>query len=201
MKNYPPSYHQVNDQQKMIAIIQQYPLAMLVLVKNGKPLITHLPIIIDEESGKLFGHIDKNNPQANLLKDNKEVTLVFKGPDTYISPSVYTTEQLPTWNYITVHITGKVTEISNLEKAKHYMVAMTEFLESPDHNYQLKIDNPKMDKFIHYIHAFEIEITHWEGKFKLSQDKCEQDQENAKKELIKKSNEDITGFINGMYKL
>ncbi|MCF6308208.1 MAG: FMN-binding negative transcriptional regulator [Flavobacteriaceae bacterium] len=200
MNNYPPPYHQSNDRQKMIAIIKQYPLAMLVSVKDDKPLITHLPVIFNEETGKLLGHIDLNNPQANLLKDNKEVTLVFKGSDTYISPSVYTTEQLPTWNYIIVHITGNVTAITNPEKAKQTMVSMTEFLEAPDHKFQLTIDNPKMDKFIHYIHAFEIEITHWEGKFKLSQDKFEQDQENAKQELIKKSNEDIIGFINTIYK-
>ncbi|PHS68101.1 MAG: transcriptional regulator [Flavobacterium sp.] len=184
----------------MIAIIKQYPLAMLVSVKDNKPLITHLPVIYNEETGKLVGHIDLNNTQANLLKENKEVTLVFKGLDTYISPCVYTTEQLPTWNYIIVHITGNVTAITNPEKAKQTMVSMTKFLEAPDHKFHLAINNPKMDKFIHYIHAFEIEITHWEGKFKLSQDKCEQDQENAKQELIKKSNEDITGFINTIYK-
>ncbi len=200
MKNYPPPYHQVNDQQKMIAVIKQFPLAMLVSVKNSKPLITHLPIIFDEETRNLVGHIDLINPQADLLKNNKEVTLIFKGPDCYISPSVYTTEQLPTWNYIMLHLTGKANQISDKEKAKKVMVAMTQFLEAPDHKFQLAIDNPKMDKFIHYIHAFEIEITHWEGKFKLSQDKCEQDQVNAKQELIKKSNEDITGFINTIYK-
>jgi len=184
----------------MIALIKKFPLAMLVSIIDNKPIISHLPLIFNEESGKLVGHIDLNNPQADLLKDNKEVTLVFKGPDCYISPNVYTTEQLPTWNYLMVHITGKAAKISNLDKAKQTMVAMTEFLEAPVHNYRLAINNPKMDKFIHYIHAFEIEITHWEGKFKLSQDKCEQDQENAKQEIIKKSNEDITGFINSIYK-
>jgi len=196
---YPPPFHQVNDKQKMAAVIKQFPLAMVVSVINEKPLITHLPIIFNEDTGKLVGHIDLNNPQTSYLKDNKEVTLIFKGPDTYISPSVYTTNQLPTWNYLMVHITGKATKISNLEKSKQTMVAMTEFLEAPDHNYRLTIDNPKMDKFIHYIHAFEIDITHWEGKFKLSQDKCEQDQENAKQELIKKSSSDTTGFIDKMY--
>jgi len=129
LKNYPPSCHQSHDKKKMIEIIKQFPLAMLVSVKDDKPLITHLPVIINEETGKLVGHIDLNNPQANLLKDNKEVTLVFKGPDCYISPSVYTTEQLPTWNYLMVHITGKVNKISNLEKAKQTMVAMTVFLQ------------------------------------------------------------------------
>ena len=56
-----------------------------------------------------------------------------------------------------------------------------------------------MEKFIHYIHAFEIEITNWEGKFKLSQDKCEEDQEKAKQELLKNSTKDNGGFFEFPY--
>ena len=57
-----------------------------------------------------------------------------------------------------------------------------------------------MERLINYIQAFEIEITHWEGKFKLSQDKIPQDFENAKGELIKKSRKDVSGFIERIYK-
>ena len=56
-----------------------------------------------------------------------------------------------------------------------------------------------MKRSINYIQAFDITITKWDGKFKLSQDKIEQDQENAKKELIKKSSKGATGFIEEMY--
>jgi len=183
----------------MIAIIKQYPLAMLVSVIDKAPIITHLPLIYNEETGKLVGHIDKNNLQVDSLKGNKEVTLVFKGPDTYISPSIYTTEQLPTWNYLMVHLTGKASAITNPEKAKKTLVDMTNFLEAPENKYSLTIDNPKMERAINYIHAFEIEITNWEGKFKLSQDKCVQDQENAKQELIKSSQKDINDFLDEIY--
>ena len=86
MNNYPPRHHQSNDKQKMIAIIKQYPLAMLVSALNGKPLITHIPIIYNDTTGKLVAHIDKFNPQVASLKNGGEVTVVFKGPDSYISP-------------------------------------------------------------------------------------------------------------------
>jgi len=56
-----------------------------------------------------------------------------------------------------------------------------------------------MKRSINYIQAFHITITNWEGKFKISQDKIEQDQENAKKELIRKSGEGAGGFIEEMY--
>lgn len=199
MNNYPPQYHQSKDKEKLIAVVKKYPLASIISVSDGKPLITHLPVIYNEKTGTLVGHIDKNNPQAKFLQKNKEVNLIFKGPDTYISPSVYTTIQLPTWNYIIVHIKGIATSITDPEKAKQTLVDMTSCLEAPEHLYRLDMNDSKMERAINYIHAFEIEITSWEGKFKLSQDKCDKDQEHAKQELIKKSSTNHTGFINEIY--
>ncbi|MFT5103252.1 MAG: transcriptional regulator, partial [Candidatus Latescibacterota bacterium] len=121
------------------------------------------------------------------------------GPDTYISPSVYTTKQLPTWNYIFVHITGTITLINDPEKAKETMVAMTTFLEAPQHKFSLEQKNTRMHRAINDIQAFEITITAWDGKFKLSQDKIEKDQENAKQELLKNSPENSHSFIQNMY--
>ena len=196
---YPPPHHQVKDIDKMIAVIKNYPLGMLVSAKDGVPFVTHIPIIYNDELGKLVAHMDKFNPQLETLIDGVEVTAVFKGPDTYISPGIYTTKQLPTWNYIIVHVTGTITLINDPEAAKDTMIAMAEFLERPDHKFILEKDNPRMKRSINYIQAFDITITKWDGKFKLSQDKIEQDQENAKQELIKKSSKGATGFIEEMY--
>lgn len=196
---YPPKHHQTNDQQKMITVMKQYPFAMLVSVIEGKPLITHIPIIYNDKTGKLVAHIDKYNPQVASLKEGADVTVVFRGPDTYISPSVYTTKQLPTWNYIIVHIKGTVSLINDPEEAKDTMIAMTEFLEGKEQKFVLEKGNRGMRNSINYIQAFEINITDWEGKFKLSQDKKQQDQVNAKQELINKSRKDITGFIDEIY--
>ncbi len=197
---YPPPHHQVDDIDKMIAVIKQYPLGMLVSVKDNKPFLTHIPFIYNNKTGRLVAHIDKSNPQLETLQNGASVTVVFKGPDCYISPSVYTSEnQLPTWNYIIVHITGNVQLLNNPEAAKQSMITMTEFLEKPDHKFILHKDNPKMEQFVNYIQTFEIEITNWEGKFKLSQDKSEVDQEHAKQALIKKSEASISGFIKTIY--
>jgi transcriptional regulator len=196
---YPPPHHQIQDIQKMITVIKAYPLGMLVSAENGKPFVTHIPIIYNDATGKLVAHIDKYNPQLATLQDGAEVTIVFRGPDTYISPSVYTTKQLPTWNYIFVHITGTITLINDPEKAKETMVAMTTFLEAPQHKFSLEQKNTRMHRAINDIQAFEITITAWDGKFKLSQDKIEKDQENAKQELLKNSPENSHSFIQNMY--
>ena len=57
-----------------------------------------------------------------------------------------------------------------------------------------------MERLIDYIQAFEIGITNWEGKFKLSQDKNAQDFENAKEELKRNSQKDVSIFIEEIYK-
>ena len=197
---YPPPHHQSQDIEKMISVIKNFPLGILVTAKDGTPFITHIPFIYNKTSKKLVAHLDRNNPQMETLNDGAEVTVVFKGPDTYISPSIYTTPQLPTWNYIIVHLTGKLNLIDEPEAVKQTMVDMTEFLESEAQNFILKKDDPRMDRLIAYIQAFEIEITHWEGKFKLSQDKNSQDFENAKEELKRNSKNDVSIFIEEIYK-
>ncbi len=196
---YPPKHHQDSNINNMIKVIKKYPLATVISVKDNEPLITHLPLIYRETDKKLIGHIDIYNPQAELLKDNNSVTIIFSGPQCYISPRVYTTTQLPTWNYIKVHLKGLVIEVNDEKKVKQSLVDMTDFLEAPYHKYKLKMDNPRMHGLINYIKGFEIDITSWEGKFKLSQDKKKSDMENAKAELLKKSKENINTFLDEIF--
>lgn len=196
---YPPPYHQTHDKAQMIAVMKAFPFGMLVTAKDNKPFITHIPIIYNDESGRLVAHIDAQNPQVETLKTGNEAMAVFKGPDCYISPSVYASEQLPTWNYFIVHITGRLRMIDDPEAAKDTMIAMTAFLEGDDPGFVLEKDNPKMDRMVNYIRAFEIEITHWDGKFKLSQDKSAEDYELARKALIAHSRKGGAEFIQNMY--
>ncbi|MCA0133609.1 FMN-binding negative transcriptional regulator [Winogradskyella alexanderae] len=195
--NYPPKHHQDNDRDHMIEVIKTYPLATVISVDNKTPLITHLPLIY--ENGKLIGHIDIYNPQAKLLKDNNDVTILFTGPQCYISPSIYGTTQLPTWNYIKVHLKGKVQAIESKESLKQSLITMTEFLEAPDHKYVLEPNNPRLNRNLNYIEMFEITITDWEGKFKLSQDKKPSDRNFARKELIRANQESISQFLDKVF--
>lgn len=195
--NYPPKQHQDDNHEHMIEVIKTYPLAILISVKDNVPLISHLPLIYSE--GKLIGHLDTYNPQAELLKDSNDVTIIFSGPQCYISPSIYSTTQLPTWNYIMVHLKGTVKEIADPKTVMQSMIDLTSFLEAPEHKYTLALDNPRMAQFISYVRGFEIDITHWEGKFKLSQDKKPSDIESARNELIRANQESIKMFLDQVF--
>lgn len=196
--SYPPKIHQDSNINHMVEVIKTYPLATVISVENNQPFITHLPLIYNE-FGKLIGHIDKQNPQASLLRNNLPITVIFSGPQCYISPSIYTTTQLPTWNYIKVHLKGTVKAIESKDALKESIIKMTAFLEAPEHKYVLEPDNQRMTGALDYIDMFEISIDTWEGKFKLSQDKKPQDIANAKAELIRANQENIAQFLNTIF--
>lgn len=199
MNKYPPPHHQDHEISNMIEVIKSYSLATVISVKDNTPLITHLPLIYRESDGKLIGHIDIYNPQTALMKDNNEVSIIFSGPQCYISPAVYTTTQLPTWNYIKVHLKGNVMAIESKAALKESLIIMTEFLEQPEHKYVLEADNPRMERALDYIKMFEITITDWEGKFKLSQDKKPKDTANAREELMRINQTKISEFLDHVF--
>lgn len=198
---YPPKHHQEDDYQNIIRLMETCPLATLISADEQEVLVTHLPLMFhpNEKWGTLVGHIDKFNPQLKHFSAEKEITILFNGPETYISPSVYATTQLPTWNYIKAHLKGKIQLEKKPSKLKEMLIDMTEKLEGKSPNYILEKDNPRMQKALDYIVGFTIEIITWEGKYKLSQDKRKDDQERAKERLIKE-NVNMKTTIENLYK-
>lgn len=191
--DYPPKIFQEDERSHLIEVIKSFPLATIISVKDGKPLLTHLPLIL--EGDVLVGHLDLYNPQVPLLQDGQPITVLFSGPQCYISPSIYTTTQLPTWNYVKVHLEGQVQAVTDPKKIQQSLIAMTQFLEGDAQQYELAPDNPQMAKYLPYVHGFEITITSWEGKFKLSQNRNRTDFNLAKEQLIKLNQESIRRFL------
>lgn len=194
---YPPKHHQDNNFDHQLKTIQQFPLATLISANGEDCLTTHIPLIHQTDGstyGKLIGHLDKFNPQCKFLS-NRKVYIIFSGPNTYISPNTYTTKQLPTWNYVKVHLEGTAKIIHSPEVIKKSMVDMTHFLETSDNPYVLDYNDPRMDQLINYITGIEIEITKAEGKFKLSQDKIPADTKQAREKLIVDNQKSLRNFI------
>lgn len=183
--HYPPPHHQESNFENIIALMQTYPLATIVTAKNEDILSSHTPLIYqaNNELGRLIGHLDKYNPQLDHFRSNEKVELIFNGPQVYISPSVYGTTQLPTWNYFKAHLKGRIKIEDDQEKVKQSLINMTAFLEGENPAYTLESNNPRMAAALDYIVGFHIEIDSWEGKYKISQDKRKDDQLRAKKAM------------------
>lgn len=183
--HYPPPHHQESNFDNIIALMQTYPLATIITAKNEDILSSHTPLIYqaNNELGRLIGHLDKYNPQLDHFRSNEKVELIFNGPQVYISPSVYGTTQLPTWNYFKAHLKGRIKIEDDQEKVKQSLINMTAFLEGENPAYTLESNNPRMAAALDYIVGFHIEIDSWEGKYKISQDKRKDDQVRAKKAM------------------
>lgn len=72
------------------------------------------------------------------------------------------TDQLPTWNYIKVHLEGNCSIINSNEEVKKSMVEMIGQMENNLSGYHIEMDDPKMEKLINYVIGFEIDIKKWE---------------------------------------
>ena len=108
-------------------------IAFATLVTQGDEGITanHLPLLLDGENGILRGHVARANPVWRDIKPGSEGLAVFLGPHAYVSPSWYpskaeTGKVVPTWNYITVHVHGRITVMEDAAWLRAHVGALTQ---------------------------------------------------------------------------
>lgn len=195
---YPPKRHLEHDEEKLYAVVERFKFATVISGQpNGEPIVTHVPMTLDRSRGKkgvLFGHMDRANPQVDLLEGRK-VLVLFHGPNAYISPYVYETDQLPTWNSITVHVKG---EARLLRDQQSLLRGLQSICEKEDHRpgaYRLNLQDRRIDQLINFIVGFEVEIEEMIGRFKLSQDRNETDRRRAAEELARRTEEGERALI------
>lgn len=191
MADYPPHYYLQHDAHQHVELIRKYPLATLIVASEDVPFATPLPLILMEEdtsprsksSMQLAGHLDANNPAARLIQDGLKALVIFHGPSVYISPTDYTTRQLPTYNYMQVHVRGtfvRHTEDAAIHADIHALVRAME----PEGKWELADDDPRVPVLIPHIVGFRIQVEEMTGRFKLSQDKNAKDRGVTWRKLI-----------------
>ena len=115
--SYPPQAYNEADFNVLWQLVREQPLATFIVASNDTPYATPVPLVpVDEH--ELLGHLDANNPAASLVKDGQSVLAIFHGRNAYISPTDYTTRQLPTYNYEQVHVRGNLRRLENPQLVK-----------------------------------------------------------------------------------
>lgn len=165
---------------------------MLITEHDGYPCISHLPFLFEPDvgsHGKLIGHMAKDNPQWKSLIGIESIVVVFNGAHGYISPTLYSTPGVPTWNYAVVHLHGKPTVIEDPAEVEDILDKLTTNFESSQLNpWEMSFPIEK-NKLLQMIVGFEIDIQTIKGKFKLSQNRTAQEQQNIINELGQSSHQ------------
>jgi transcriptional regulator len=167
---YIPKHFKITEEDVIYEAIEKYSFATLFSQHQGEPCATHLPLILNREKNTLYGHFARANNQWKDI-ENQQVLVVFQGPHCYISPSWYeTTKAVPTWNYVSVHVYGKVEIVEDPKLVFDSLNDMVNKYEAADSPYKLTgTDSGYIDSMMKGIVPFKINITKKEAKAKLSQ--------------------------------
>ena len=167
---YIPAYFKIEDENVMFDVMEKYSFATLFSQHNDQPYATHLPLTIDRENKVMYGHFARPNKQWQDAQ-NQLILTVFQGPHCYISPSWYETkEAVPTWNYVAVHVYGKLEIIDEPSVIHDSFEKMVVKYEKESSSYCLnEVDDELIAGMMKGIVAFKIHISKMEGKAKLSQ--------------------------------
>lgn len=188
---YIPKYFRIDDEEVIYDFIEKYSFATLVSQHNGEPYATHLPLMFYKSERALYGHFARPNEQW-MDVENQQVLAIFQGPHCYISPSWYeTTKAVPTWNYVSIHVYGKLEIIEDKKVMSDSLNDLVNKYESPDSTYNLSgVDPSYIEGMSKGIVAFRINITKIEGKAKLSQNHPTERQELVIQHLENSSQHD-----------
>ncbi|MDR7131381.1 transcriptional regulator [Algoriphagus sp. 4150] len=175
------------DDAELGAFIQKNAFATLVTQIDNRPWATHLPFVLDENKDGntvLSGHIAKANPQWRNLSENMEVLVIFQGPHAYISSSWYNHENVPTWNYMAVHVYGKIRFIEGEELLDHLKKLVNSYEDGRPNRISVEtMSENYVAKQLKALVGFEIVITEVHGSKKLSQNRDDVNHQNIVKNL------------------
>ena len=187
---YTPAFNRVEDRAVLLEAMRTWSFAVLFGPDaKGAPTATHLPLVVLDEGefGVLEGHFALANPHWKALA-GRETLVVFSGPHSYVSPSLYVERKsVPTWNYIAIHSTGTLELIPDVpgDDAGNFArkdALLKRLIASNEPAYAEQWNELPVAYRISTtagIVGFRIPIRKLEGKFKLSQNRPEQDRKNV----------------------
>jgi len=182
---YTPKHFDQKDIEALHAMIRGSGFGTLTTFNDEGIEASHLPMLLKHEVGTLgtlHGHMARGNGQWRRVSKTVPALAIFLGPNSYVTPSWYTTKQLtgkvvPTWNYVAVHAYGHLTFFDDPDELKTVISDLTEEHENTRPKPWEVSDAPAefIDAIAKGIVGFKFSITRLEGAWKLSQNRGEDD--------------------------
>ncbi|MCB0501291.1 MAG: FMN-binding negative transcriptional regulator [Bacteroidetes bacterium] len=190
---YIPKHFREDDIDKIKAFMKAYNFGVILSNDGSAMTGTHLPFLMQESDDGTFSlvsHLAAANPQLKHWEKSTNCLVIFSGPHGYVSPNLYAEQQnVPTWNYIAVHVYGNIKVYNDFEQKKVILNQSIQCFE-PDYQQQFESLDPKYrDKLINGMTGIEVQITQLEAKYKLSQNKSEISRKNVGDHFKNEGNE------------
>lgn len=194
---YVPQPFAWRDADEIAAFLDRFAFATLISTDaDDVPYASHLPLIFARGAphGTLRGHLAKANPQCAHLGD-QTLLAIFQGPHCYVSPDWYESAgQVPTWNYLAVHATGRSRVLSDDGEVAALLADLAAVHEGAREDLggappwtPAKLDPDAAAKLRGAVVAFEITIERLEAKAKLGQNRAAEDRRGAAAALARSS--------------
>ncbi|HKT90192.1 MAG TPA: FMN-binding negative transcriptional regulator [Candidatus Sulfotelmatobacter sp.] len=193
---YIPEHFRVREHETAVGFMRANPFAILVSNNGEAPFATHVPVVIREDGDRMTirGHVAKANPHWQYLQERAQCLMIFHGPHAYVSTSNYPAqENVPTWNYGAVHVYGEArvfSEPGELLKVLHDLIPTFEAAYAEQ---WASLSEPYRSRMLGHIVGFEIAVSKIEAKFKLSQNRTKEEQQNVIKSLSAASDTTVSG--------
>jgi transcriptional regulator len=198
-----PDIYKNENQEAITAFLKENSFGILINQTNGKLWATHIPLELGtNKEGKtiLEGHISKENPQWKGFAENDQILAIFSGPHSYISPSWYDHENVPTWNYIAVHVYGKIKIIEGDAVIQSLKRLVDKHEQNSENPVRIEDLSKKTMMQSRGIVAFEIEIEEIQAQQKMSQNRDDKNYQNIISELEKTNINQSIAVANEMKK-
>src|SRR6202165_893460 len=149
---------------------------------GSKPVASSLPFILtyaDDGTPQAAFHVARHNPLLKLADGKSRWLMAVTGADAYVSPDWYASpDQVPTWLYQAVHLSGAVRMLSEHELGPHLDALSTRFeswLAPKPPWTPAKMTAGRLDAMKKAIVGLLMTVEEVEGSFKLNQHKSDVD--------------------------
>ncbi len=173
---YIPNHYKNENLEEVKDFILHNSFGILINIVDQKPWGTHIPLELEQDgdgNDVLVGHMAKANPQWKNFTENAEVLCIFNGPHSYVSSSWYKEEEVPTWNYIAVHVYGKLKVLSEAETLQSMYRLVDKYEKASKNPISLGEMSPKTLRQVKGVVGFSIQISDIQATYKLSQTRKE----------------------------
>ena len=176
----PPMFK--SDRAASLAFAQARGFGTVCAWDGSRPIASSLPFYLafaDDGTPQMAFHVARHNPLVKLADGTSSWLMAVTGADAYVSADWYVSpDQVPTWLYQAVHLTGTVRKLSDSELGPHLDVLSAKFenwLAPKPPWMSSKMTAGRLAAMKQAIVGMVMTVEQIEGSFKLNQHKSDVD--------------------------